>query len=172
MKSGFLKNIKLSEVCAKIIFFALFWVILNGKDTDAVSWTIGIPFIVLATYITQQITLSTGGSSSPLNIKAFIKFMPFFVKQSIIGGIETAQRALTPQGVIEPAFYSYDFRLLKTRSEKIFFVNLINLLPGTLTAQFSDETVLIHILDMNNFRKSDIFNCEEMVRKIFFDIND
>lgn len=172
MKSGFLKNIKLGDVCSRIIFFALFWVVLNGKDADAVSWTIGIPFIVLATYITQQISLVTGSSYSPLNIKAFIKFMPFFVKQSIIGGIETAQRALTPQRVIQPAFYSYDFKLLQTRSEKIFFVNLINLLPGTLTAQFSDEAVLIHVLDMNNFRKSDIFNCEEMVRKIFHKIND
>ncbi len=56
------------------------------------------------------------------------------------------RRALSFQQLLDPALVSYT-TLLPEGSARIFFVNTISLLPGTLSAELRGNQVTIHTLD-------------------------
>ena len=56
------------------------------------------------------------------------------------------RRALSFQQLLDPGLVSYA-TLLPEGSARIFFVNSISLLPGTLSAELQGNRVTIHTLD-------------------------
>ena len=121
--------------------FCFLWYALAGSDKA--SWVIGVPAVLFATAL--SLTLAP---SSPLNIRlaGVIRFIPFFLHQSFHGGIDVMRRALSFQQLLDPGLVSYT-TLLPEGSARIFFVNTISLLPGTLSAELRGNQVTIHTLD-------------------------
>lgn len=126
----------------RFIIFALLWYVLAGSDKQ--SWLIGIPAVLLATFLSLQLA----SSSSPLKISLYglLHFIPFFLLQSFRGGIDVMRRALSFRQCLNPGLISYT-TLLPKGSARIFFVNIISLLPGTLSAKLRGNQVTIHTLD-------------------------
>lgn len=72
--------------------------------------------------------------------------MGFFPLESVRSGIDVARRALHPRLPIDPDFVRFGFRLPKGPA-RIFQVNTISLLPGTLSVELQDTAVRIQVLN-------------------------
>ncbi len=121
--------------------FSFLWYVLAGSDKA--SWILGIPAVLFVTYLSLMLA-----SPSPLNIRlaGLFRFVPFFLYQSFHGGIDVMRRALSLQQLLDPGLVSYT-TLLPEGSARIFFVNTISLLPGTLSAELQGNQITIHTLD-------------------------
>lgn len=125
----------------RFAIFSLLWYVLAGSDS--LSWVIGAPAVLLAT----SLSLILASSSPPdICLYGLFRFIPFFLYQSIRGGIDVMRRALSFSQDLDPGLVSYT-TLLPEGSARIFFVNTISLLPGTLSARLRENQVTIHTLD-------------------------
>ncbi len=147
MRNGscFLKNYTFSSLAGRslirCVVFSFLWLVLAGSDNA--SWIIGIPAVLFATALSLRLAPSSQYRISPGG--AFF-FIPFFLHQSFHGGIDVMRRALSPRQLLNPGLVSYT-TLLPAGSARIFFVNTISLLPGTLSAELHGNRVTIHTLD-------------------------
>jgi len=129
------------RILHRLVIFSVLWYTLVGADNA--SWIIGIPAVVFVTILSLMLA-----SPTPLNIHlpGLLRFIPFFLYQSFHGGIDVMRRALSFQQLLDPGFVSYT-TLLPDGSARIFFVNTISLLPGTLSAELQGNRITIHTLD-------------------------
>ncbi len=125
----------------RFVAFSLFWYALTGSDTA--SWIIGIPATLFATALSLMLAPSCQYRINPIGVFWFI---PFFLQQSFHGGIDVMRRALSSRQLLDPGLVSYT-TLLPEGSARIFFVNTISLLPGTLSAELDGNKITIHTLD-------------------------
>ena len=123
------------------VVFSSLWYVFVGSDKA--SWIIGVPAVLLATALSLMLAPSSQYSISPAG--AF-RFIPFFLRQSFRGGIDVMRRALSLRQLLNPGLVSYT-TFLPEGSARIFFVNTISLLPGTLSAELHGNRVTIHTLD-------------------------
>lgn len=125
----------------RLAIFSLLWFALVGSDNA--SWIVGAPAVVLSTALSLMLA-----SSPPVNIRlaGLVRFIPFFLQQSFHGGIDVMHRTLSFRQLLDPGMVSYT-TLLPEGPARIFFVNTISLLPGTLSADLQGKQITIHTLD-------------------------
>ena len=155
----FVKNVTPSSLVFRILLFLLTWWVLT--DGDASSWWIGLPAVILSTIL--SITLFP-----PVHI-AFIRlaaFIPLFLIYSIKGAFDVALRVFNPRLPISPNMVKYSLNL-PPGLPRIFMINLVNLIPGTLTVALEDNELSIHIMDSQHDFKTELMQLEEQVAKIF-----
>jgi multicomponent Na+:H+ antiporter subunit E len=130
------------QILIRFAVFSFLWFALAGSDRS--SWSIGFPAVLFATALSLMLA-----SPYPLRISltGALRFIPFFFHQSFSGAIDVMRRALSFQQLLDPGLISYT-TLLPEGSARIFFVNSISLLPGTLSAELKDNRVTIHTIDM------------------------
>ncbi len=132
----------LTQRClVRFVVFSLLWYILTGSDKA--SWIIGVPAVLFASALSLMLAPSYQYRISPIGVFCFI---PFFLQQSFHGGIDVMRRALSSRQLLDPGLVSYT-TLLPEGPARIFFVNTISLLPGTLSADLHGSQVTIHTLD-------------------------
>ncbi|MCF8057303.1 MAG: Na+/H+ antiporter subunit E [Desulfocapsa sp.] len=129
------------QVLTRFIVFSLLWFALAGSNKA--SWGMGIPAVLCATALSLMLA-----SPFPLRISltCALRFIPFFLRQSFSGALDVMRRALSFQQLLDPGLISYT-TLLPEGSSRIFFVNSISLLPGTLSAELNGNRVTIHTID-------------------------
>jgi multicomponent Na+:H+ antiporter subunit E len=138
----------------------LWWLLTNG---DLSSWLIGVPVVLAAGWSLQHLR-ATGGQS--FSIYGLIRFIPFFIGESLRGGIDVARRTLAPRLRIRPGFVIYP-TLLQGNNARVFFVNSVSLLPGTLAADFNDDQLTIHMLDESIDPEDELRRLEHAVSRIY-----
>ncbi len=143
-----------------LTFAFLWWLMTDGQLS---SWIIGIPAVLFAVWAFIRLNPRSGHYLSPVGL---LKFIPFFLIESLRGGIDVASRTLHPRLRIKPGFYRYQVKL-DDRVKRIFFVNCVNLLPGTLTADIQDDWIEIHLLSEDIDPGEGLSRLEEAVRQIF-----
>lgn len=124
------------------VFAFLWWVISEG---DPASWVIGLPVIVLATLLSTNIS---SPDSARLRLVGIARFFPVFVRQSLAGGVDVARRALSPRLPLHPGTLRYPLRL-PPGPARIFFVNTVSLLPGTLSAGLEGNRLTLQAMDVD-----------------------
>lgn len=124
-----------------ILFMSFVWWILTKDDYR--SWILGVPAIALSLLIKAIISSS---AQSRLNFFEIVPFAIFFLRQSLSGGLDVIRRAFHPACPLAPSFISYQFKIKNTAAQ-IFFANTVSMLPGTLSANLTDQYVDIHVLD-------------------------
>ncbi|WP_462328797.1 Na+/H+ antiporter subunit E [Thiohalocapsa halophila] len=145
----------------RLVLFALVWLMLAG--TDPVSWIIGVPAVLLATFAAARLSTLVGADPSPLRLVAFV---PFFVWESILGGVDVARRVLSPRLRIDPALIGYRPRL-QDAAAKVVFLDTISLLPGTLSADIRDGIIQVHALDADPSVVAGLVGLEQRVARLF-----
>jgi len=123
-----------------LLVFALVWTVLAAPRYDA--WVAG--GIAVLTGIILHTGLG-GRQGVRISLRGLMGFVPYFLNQSVRGGLDVAFRALHPTRPLDPAFTPYRTGLPEGPS-RIFFVNCISLLPGTFSAQFHDRDLRVHLL--------------------------
>ena len=145
----------------RVIVLAGLWFGLNGFD--AKSWLIGIPAVVLAALINYK---SLPRGSWRWRARGILPMLAFFFKESFLGAFDVAQRALRSNMPIHPGFVSYRCRLTST-SARLFFADLITLMPGTLSARAENADFLIHSLDTRGDVEASLRKLELKVADLF-----
>lgn len=125
----------------RILFFSSIWFLLTGAE--ATSWVVGVPAVLIASGLSLKLALP---SQYRISLVGVCRFIPFFLRQSLHGGIDVMRRALSSRQLLDPGLVSYT-TFLPEGSSRIFFANTISLLPGTLSAELHGNSVIIHTLD-------------------------
>ncbi|CAA6809123.1 MAG: Cation antiporter [uncultured Sulfurovum sp.] len=155
----FVKNVTLTSLLFRISFFLFTWWVLTNGDVS--SWWVGLPAVLLST--TVSILLFSPVDITFLRLAAFI---PLFLIYSFKGAVDIALRVFHPRLPISPEIVKYSLSL-PPGLPRVFMVNLVNLVPGTLTVKLEDNELTIHIMDsrLDFIRELNIL--EEQVSKIF-----
>ncbi len=143
----------------RAVLFTLIWLIL--VDGEVGSWLIGVPVVLFATF--ASVRLLPGFS---ISVSGMVRFVPFFLWQSLRGGTDVAMRVLSPKLSIAPAMLSYRWRLPPGLS-RVFMANVVSLLPGTLSAELEDDLLNVHVLDETADFDAEMILLEERVAQMF-----
>lgn len=122
------------------VLAALWWVLEEGR-TD--GWWFAPAIIAGAMLI--HLVLPAPESSWRWSFTGMLRFIPYFLKQSILGGWDIARRAFMREIPLAPSMLEYPARL-RNPTARLFFTHVISLLPGTLSADSRDGVILIHAL--------------------------
>ena len=141
----------------RFLLFTLLWVVLTGGQAE--SWLLGLPAVLIATWVSVQ---ERRFPTVRLSFWSSIRFMGFFLKASLISGLDVVRRALHPKMRLHPDLI--DYRLsLATEAARIFMADVISLLPGTLSADLAGGRLTIHVLDRNMPIHAELEALEERV---------
>lgn len=146
---------------ARGTILALFWWILSNGDVQ--SWVIGGPAVLLAT---GSILLLSHGARQHWRLTGLLSFMPFFLWRSFCGSIDVARRAMHPKMPLEPAFIDYNVSL-PNGAPRLFMASVVSLLPGTLSAELSEDCMKVHVLDVNADALKELQSLEAKIGHLF-----
>ncbi len=117
---------------------AVWWTLAEGEP----SWVFGAPVILLA----LALSLAIAPTRRPLASRGTCRLRNVFSPESLRSGFDVARRALHPEMPLAPALLDYHFRL-PPGPARLFMVNVVSLLPGTLSADLSESGLVVHVLD-------------------------
>jgi multicomponent Na+:H+ antiporter subunit E len=140
------------------------WLLLT--DGDLASWLIGAPVVVAAAWSVASPPVAQGGAFS---LSAALRFLPFFLWESLRGGVDVAARVLTRQPRVSPGFDTYRIRL-KQGASRLLFANIVSLLPGTLAADLSGDSLRVHALDTGSNFLGELERLERLVGRIYGEV--
>jgi multicomponent Na+:H+ antiporter subunit E len=139
------------------------WLLL--ADGDAASLVIGLPAIAGALLLAQRVR---SRKASAVSLRGALKFIPYFLMQSLRGGWAVAMATLSPRMRLAPFFIDYRIGLQNARS-RLFFTNCVSLLPGTLATHLDGRQLRVHVLDEQTDPQSDLARLEARVGAMFPD---
>lgn len=146
-------------ITSRGLLFAIIWWFLTDGAAD--SWWMGAPAVMLA--VMASIALIP---TIPLVWHELLRFVPFFIMRSLLGGADVAWRACHPHMPIAQDLIKYSLRL-PPGLPSVFMVYAINLLPGTLSAELDQCTLKIHVLDRQKNFVAELEAVEQHVARIF-----
>lgn len=145
----------------EILFLSGLWILLTGGSWD--SWLVGVPAVVCAV---MAIRFLGRVPSFRWRWWGVLQFCGYFVSQSILSGVDVAWRSVQFRPSLNPGWVQFSFRL-SGEVARIFFVNVISLLPGTLSADLQDNGVLVHVIDENLPNRKSLRELENRVAILF-----
>ncbi|TVQ86738.1 MAG: cation transporter [Chromatiaceae bacterium] len=174
----------------RLLLLALLWSVIAGRDP--LSWMIGLPTVVGAALMSWRLdrTLADGAgqpladtspgaeltldpdraaaprSGSRLSLPGLLRFLPFFVGQSVLGGVDVATRVMRPRVRVAPGLQIFPMRL-RDPVAQIAFLNSISLLPGTLSADLHGCVITVHALDSSLDVAAQLRRLEHRVADLF-----
>ncbi|MBA2375284.1 MAG: Na+/H+ antiporter subunit E [Actinomycetota bacterium] len=123
------------------LVFAGLWLLLTGGDFG--TWYLGVVAVLTATAVSMR--LFPEGPGWRWTFGGAARFVPFFVRQSISGGLDVAIRAIRPSMPLDPDLIEYETSL-ENPTALAFMANIISLLPGTLGTEVKGRRIFIHSL--------------------------
>ena len=139
---------------------ALWWLLTGGA---AGSWLLGVPVVAAATWSARRLRPAGTGS---LSLAGILRFVPFFLAESVRGGVDVALRTLAPQMRISPGFIDYRIGLAR-RDARVFFTTCVCLLPGTLAVEQQEDRLRLHLLDAAHDATNELRRLEQAVARIY-----
>lgn len=124
-----------------LFLLLLFWSALTAGDFAAVWF--GLPLTLAGAAIALKLLPARARLWSPAGL---LRFVPWFVRESVLGGADVARRALHPRLPLAPSFLAYTTALPEGPA-RTFLAGLISLLPGTLSAEWRGAELRVHVLD-------------------------
>lgn len=140
---------------------ALLWLLLTDGNPGA--WVVGVPAVLLAAWVVRPVGADQRGR---LSLIGLLRFLPFFVWESMRGGIDVARRVVGPRLRVMPGLVSYAVRLRGPQA-RLLFVNSASLLPGTLVADIQDDRLQVHALDRNGDFFGELHRLETAVGRVY-----
>lgn len=144
-----------------LLVFALVWWVLALPRTD--GWVAGGLAVALGTLLHTGLG---GRGGERIRFRGLLGFLPFFLVQSLRGGTDVARRALSPSLPLATGFLRYRIRIPEGPA-RVFFINCISLLPGTLSTQLQDRSLRIHLLAEDDRVAGRLSLLEEKVAALF-----
>ncbi len=129
------------SLLARTSLFAALWALLSGNTWHDFAL---IAAIVLAAVATSFALWPPG--TWKWRLVPLLKFVPFFLRESLAGGIDVARRALSPGLPLQPRLIDHPLGL-RTEAARVFFSWVVSLLPGTASVSLFPDSLRVHVLD-------------------------
>lgn len=149
----------ITSILFRITAFSFLWLLFVNGAID--SWVVGVPMVLLSTFISIKLLPITS-----LSFMGVVKFIPFFLWHSLLGGFDVAKRVFYTEVNISPTMFRYRWRLPEGLS-RVFMAKVVSLLPGTLVVDLEDEYLEIHALDDSIDFTSELMLVEKRVAEMF-----
>lgn len=143
-------------------FLFLWWVLSEGVLDDL---PLVLLFALLAAGSSLRLLPPGGFRLRPLGV---VRFVPFFLWGSLLGGLDVARRALSPTLPIAPGFITLPLRL-HSEAARVVFTWAVSLMPGTAGAELSEAGLTVHLLDTSTFTEGALRRLEARVALLFRD---
>jgi multicomponent Na+:H+ antiporter subunit E len=138
-------RIEAGALVPRLLLFTLLWLVVSGGAPG--SWTIGVPAIAAATAASIALRSTRPGIRRRVPPPgAIARFAAFFLWQSMRGGIDVARRAVDPRLPISPGFADLVTKV-PAGLARVFVVDVVSLLPGTLSVSLEDDRLRLHVID-------------------------
>jgi multicomponent Na+:H+ antiporter subunit E len=121
------------------VFSAAWWIFVEG---DLRSPLLALAMIVLAT----GSSLAILPAGRPLDAIGLVGLVPFFLRQSILGGIDVLRRAVHPALPLRPGFYDLPLHV-SGEPARALVASITSLLPGSLSVELHERRMRVHVLD-------------------------
>ncbi len=144
-----------------LIIFSCLWILISEGRAD--SWIVGGPVVMLAAV--AAVLLATDHDWR-LSLIGFLYFSVYFIRSSFLGGLDIARRSLHRRLPINPQLIKYNLRL-PSGTPRVFFMNVVNLLPGTVSADVRDSELLVHVIDGTQPIIQELEKLEHLVANLF-----
>jgi multicomponent Na+:H+ antiporter subunit E len=126
----------------RVACFLAFWIAIAGPGT--VDLIVGALAAVVASWVSLRLL---SPASRRVSLAAVGAFVPRFLYQSVVAGVDVAWRALAPRLRLQPGFVIYPPHLPPGAAQSAF-CTITSLLPGTLpTGSDENGNLIIHCLD-------------------------
>lgn len=125
------------------LLFLLVWLVLMPSLASA-DLAVGAVAALFATLTSLRLLPPAAGH---VRLSALLGFLPHFLWQSVLAGIDVARRALHPEMPMRPGFVAcpVGFPPGLARNE---FTAITSLLPGSVPAGDTADGILYHCLDV------------------------
>lgn len=118
----------------------LWWVLTEGDLAISILGLVGVGVAVVVSFWLLP------NKTWAIRPFAVIRFLPFFIWQSLLGGLDVALRAMRPGVNINPIVIRHSLSL-KSEAAQVLFIWVISLLPGTAGVDLHESQARIHVLD-------------------------
>ena len=148
-----------------IVSFLVFvgiWIVLTEGRID--SWVVGGPVVFAATCISMRLAERQRWRWS---VFGFFRFAPYFASTSFLGGLDVAWRSLSRSLPIDPCIVEHHLRLPDDTAARVFFMNIVNLLPGTVSADVDQDILKVHVIDGTQPTIQSLTKLEKIVAALF-----
>ncbi len=145
----------------RIAVLALTWWILTKGAADA--WQVGIPALLAALYVDYRLFRTRAHRWSMIGL---VRYVLFFLKLSATSGIDVAWRAYHPHLPLNPGMMEYPLKLTLLSARNLFACT-VSLLPGTLSAELGEDSLVVHVLDIGRPFEQELKTIEDRVAAIF-----
>ena len=149
----------------KLVFAGLLvalWAAFAGL-ADPASWIVGVPTVIAASWSRSNLAPQRNARISLVGI---LQLLPVFFWESFRGGFDVARQVLRLRPKINPGLFDYRLNL-SSASARVFFVDLVSLLPGTLSADIRGDRMRIHALDLDQDSVTELGRLERRVAAVF-----
>jgi len=138
----------------------VWWLLSDGEPA---SWIIGLPTVIAAGWAVRRLGPAQAGA---LSVRGLLRFIPFFLWESLRGGVDVALRTLVPKMRIRPGFSQFRTKL-RRQDARVFFTCCMGLLPGTLAVELQGDSLEIHLIDVALDADAELGRLERAVARIF-----
>ena len=146
-----------------LLALLLWWVLAEG---DSGGLAFALAFALLAALVSVPLLPPGAAKDWHRVLTGWLRFIPFFLQQSLLGGVDVARRAFHPRLPLQPTIIRYPLGLPEGWA-RVFFLNTVSLLPGTLAVGLEGDTVRIHLLDGRGDAAAALRQVEERVAGLF-----
>lgn len=108
------------------------WILIEGAWG---GWPLALLVVGCALWVSVRLVPAIRWRLHPMGL---IRFIPFFLTQSLAGGLDVARRAFHPRLPLAPGFIDFPLSL-PPGSARLFFVGTVSLLPGTLSVRLLES---------------------------------
>lgn len=143
----------------RLLTFALAWWLIS--EGAAASWSIGAPAVLVATLISARLL-----PPQRLTASGLLRFSGYFLLHSLLGAVDVARRAFQPSRPLDPAVIDYPLQL-EPGLARVWLINAVSLLPGTLSADLDDDCLRVHVLDAGQDTRGELAVLESHVAALF-----
>lgn len=124
---------------SRLLSCALFWYVLSGGRTD--SWIVGVPAVLAAALVSAAMLPPVG-----ISLPGLARFVRFFLRESLLGGLDVARRAVHWRMPLDPGIVVHGNRT-RGALARAAVSNTACLLPGTLVVDLDGGDTWVHALD-------------------------
>jgi multicomponent Na+:H+ antiporter subunit E len=122
--------------------FAVLWWALSDGDFSSPALVVAVIAAATATSVALVPPIARW------RLPALLRFAAFFVRQSVLGGVDVARRAMhLRRPPLAPELVARELKL-QSDASRVFYAGCVSLLPGTLTVKLRGAHLAIHVIDV------------------------
>lgn len=151
------------------MILALLWIVLTGSATDA------LPYGAVAVVVAAALSLRLYPADRPgVGAWRVAVFLPRFLVQSVLGGLDVARRAFDPRLPVGPGWVELPLASRQVEAN-VLLGGVVSMLPGTLAAGpgdgdgdgDGDGAMALHVLNLPSFASADFHSQEQRILGLF-----